>query len=269
MNPLETPIAADLLVGEGRAYLLAFNGVTPEVLDIHLQGWKRDKCATKAELFRSMVMHAQNRQGMPNSIGDIGNLRAVFCDFNPDRVLKTYRTWRELFDAVANGVKVPGRLEPEIAKSHWVVYAKSVLSCASFLRSFDSTTAFHAFVDSFNFNEHSKLALPLLLKEEIYGFGFALACDFLKENGYKQFLKPDTHINDICRALGISKATTDFGVFKDAVAYCDSNSLVPYEFDKLLWLIGSGRFYRSKIAAPVDKELFIQRMQALSQVAPA
>lgn len=269
MNPLETPIAADLLVSEGRIYLLSFDGVTPEVLDIHLEGWKREKRATKTELFRSMVMHAQNRQGMPNSIGDISNLCSVFCDFDPDRLLKTYGTWRELFDAVANGVKVPGRLEPEIANSHWVVYTKSVLSCASFLKSFDSAASFHTFVDSFNFNEHSKLALPLLLKEEIFGFGFALACDFLKENGYKQFLKPDTHVNDICRALGISKAKTDFGVFKDAIAYCDTNSLVPYEFDKLLWLIGSGRFYRSEIAAPVDKERFIQRIQALTRITPA
>jgi hypothetical protein len=122
---------------------------------------------------------------------------------------------------------------------------------------------------SFNFNEHSKLALPLLLKEEIFGFGFALACDFLKENGYKGYLKPDTHINDICRALGITEATNDFGVFKDAVAYCETNSLVPYEFDKLLWLIGSGHFYQSKILVPVDKEVFIRRMQTLVLAAPA
>lgn len=211
-----------------------------------------------------MVTHAQNRQGMPNSIGDIENLRAVLCDFDPDKVLKTYLTWRELFDAVLNRVKVPGRLEPEIANSHWVVYTKSVLSCATFLKSFDSAQSFHTFVASFNFNEHSKLALPLLLKEEIFGFGFALACDFLKESGYKEFIKPDTHIKDICRALGITRAESDFGVFKDAVAYCDVNELVPYEFDKLLWLIGSGRFYKSKLDAPVDKEKFILRLQAIS-----
>lgn len=264
MDSLKAPIGADLLIGEGRAYLLSFDGVTPEVLDTHLQEWKRDKRATKTELFRSMVMHAQNRQGMPNSIGNIENLRLVLCDFNPDQVLKTYPTWRELFDAVLTGVKVPGRLKPELANSHWVVYTKSILSCAAFLKSFDSASSFHAFVASFNFNEQSKLALPLLLKEEIFGFGFALACDFLKENGYKEFLKPDTHINDICRALGITQATSGFGVFKDAIAYCDANALVPYEFDKLLWLIGSGRFYQSKIQAPVNKEKFIRRLQALA-----
>ena len=268
MKPLETPIDARLLIAEGRAYLLKFKDVTPAMLDAHLQEWKRAKRITKAELFRSMVMHAQNRQGLPNSIGNIDNLRAVFCGFDPDRMVQTYSTWRELFDAVAGSVVVPGTLDPDRSSSHWVVYTKSVLSCAAFLSSFPTAAAFHAFVASFSFNGHSKLALPLLLKEEVFGFGFALACDFLKENGYEQFLKPDTHINDICRALGITKSTSDYGVFKDAIAYCEANQLVPYEFDKLLWLIGSGKLYQSKVQVPVSKEKFIRQMQELVQ-APA
>jgi hypothetical protein len=97
----------------------------------------------------------------------------------------------------------------------------------------------------------------LLLKEELFGFGFALACDFLKESGYNGFVKPDTHLNDICRAAGITTADKDFDVFKDVVAYCAEHDLVPYEFDKLIWLVGSGNFYLINRTVAADKGAFI------------
>jgi len=93
-------------------------------------------------------------------------------------------------------------------KSHWVIYCKSVISIAEFLSAYKSLDEFQKFVDGFLTNEHSKLALPLLLSEEIFGFGFALACDFLKENVSPQFIKPDTHINYIAQGLGKVCTTT-------------------------------------------------------------
>jgi len=35
-------------------------------------------------------------------------------------------------------------------------------------------------------NKHTKATLPMLLSKEIRGFGFALACDFLKEFAAKE-----------------------------------------------------------------------------------
>ena len=265
MNVPKSPISCALLVKEAREYLLSFEQITPKVLDQHLHAWKRGKPATKAEVFLKLIKHAQNRQGMPNSIGKVERLRTVLCEFNPDKVLKTYSNWRRLFDAVKQSVGGPGRFDPDNKRSHWVIYTKSVLSCASFLKSFKSAKAFHDFVESFDFNEHLKLALPLLLEAEIFGFGFALACDFLKECGYQHFLKPDTHLNEICVGLGITRAVDDYGVFKDAVAYCTASKQTPYEFDKLLWLIGSGNFSLSGIKVPVKKKEFIRKMQMLAK----
>jgi hypothetical protein len=53
--------------------------------------------------------------------------------------------------------------------------------------------------------------------------------------------------------LGITDGKTDYRVFKDVVAYCMQNGLVPSEFDKLLWLIGSGRFYRDGVQVRTSK----------------
>jgi len=43
----------------------------------------------------------------------------------------------------------------------------------------------------------------MLLAYEIYGYGFPLACDFLKELGYNQYGKSDVHINEIFSSLNL------------------------------------------------------------------
>lgn len=200
-----------------------------------------------------------NRRGMRNYIGNIETLRKVLFEFHPGKVVQHYPTWRDLFNTIKQQkVKVPSKMEPDNPRNSWVIYTKAVISCAQFLSSFKDAQDFHKFVGTFYTNEHSRLALPLLLAEEIFGFGFALACDFLKDNGYPEFIKPDTHVKDIARGVGITRADTDYGVFKDVVAYCAANGLVPYEFDKLLWLIGSGKFYLTPLEVPTSKWEFIK-----------
>ena len=253
---------SNILIKEARNYLLQKPKVTGEILDAHLCLWKTQKKKSIEELFRSMLTHAQNRQGMPNAIGNIDNLAPVLFDFSPKKVVQEYETWWDILTRIqSSGIQIPGRIDPGNPRSYWVIYTKSILSCAQFVNSFTCVDDFHNFVKGFNFNEHSKLALPLLLKEEIFGFGFALACDFLKENGYSEFVKPDTHINDITRALGITQATTDYGVFKDVIGYCQRNNLVPYEFDKLLWLVGSGSFYLNQFTVATDKREFVRQVR--------
>ena len=245
------------LVRKARKYLLSFDGVTNEILDEHLTHWKNGRQDSLAGIYRKLVHHAKNRQGMPNTIGDISRLEGVLFGFNPKKVAKEYKTHRDLLSQIKKEkVRTASKIDLDNNKSHWVIYAKSVLSAAHFLKRFKTAESFHEFVGSFYQDEYTRLALPLLLKEEIFGFGFALACDFLKESGYEQFVKPDTHLNDICRAAKISNSNTDFGVFKDVIAYCEKHKLVPYEFDKLIWLVGSGNLHLIGKKIPTDKEEF-------------
>ncbi|RYF44528.1 MAG: hypothetical protein EOO38_17715 [Cytophagaceae bacterium] len=191
-----------------RAYLLSLDGMAPEVLDAHLQNWQHLRQNTIPGIYRRLLHHAKNRQGMPNSIGDVARLQTVFFGFDPARVAAQYQTYTDILDQIlAQGVRTAGRIDRNNQRIHWVIYAKSALSAAKFLQAFPTAEAFHEFVQSFYGSPYSRLSLPLLLKEEIFGFGFALACDFLKESGYNGFVKPDTHLNDICRAAGITTAT--------------------------------------------------------------
>lgn len=262
------PIDGKTLLNSAIEYLLRC-GATPEMISQQRSQWKsqrKNAIVGREGIYHSLLNHAKNRQGMPNAIGDIDQLETVLFGFSPQEVMQQYKTWQQLLEAIQNsGISIPGRIDPSNPKNFWVIYAKSVISCAGFMASFVSAEAFHKFVEGFYSNELSKLALPLLLKEELFGFGLALACDFLKENGYPEFVKPDVHINDITRGLGITNATTDFGVFKDVVSYCHRNDLVPYELDKILWLVGSGSFYLSGQQVKTDKGAFVRQILAGSK----
>ncbi|GAG19666.1 unnamed protein product, partial [marine sediment metagenome] len=125
-----------------------------------------------------------------------------------------------------------------------------------FLSRFHDLKEFDDFTKNFISNPDTRIGLPLLLKEEIHGFGFALACDFLKENVNPKFVKPDTHIKDIFKGICISKSNaSDFEVFTDVVKFSECICEVPYRVDKLFWLVGSGKFYLQRIGTKENGEL--------------
>lgn len=249
-----------------RSYLLSFDEVSEQILEKHINEWKHRKPSTIKFLFKALLVHAQNRQGMPNSIGDIENLSSVLFDFDHIKVAQSYIDWGDVFDAIENSSYTPpGRMLKTNNKSHWVIYCKSILSISKFLSGYKTIEDFNNFVDGFLTNEQSKLALPLLLSEEIFGFGFALACDFLKENVSPEFIKPDTHINDIAQGLGITKSNNNYQIFKDVLAFCNRIDVTPYAVDKVFWLIGSGNFYLSGITIKSSKQEFLKSISSMTR----
>ena len=247
---------------KAKEYLLSFDSVTKEMLEAHIDEWKNRKPESIRELFKAFLGHAQNRQGMPNSIGDIEKLSSILFEFDHIKINDEYRDWGALFDAIyESDYSPPGRMVKSNNKSHWVIYCKAIISIANFLSSYESIEDFHNFVIGFLTNEQSKLALPLLLSEEIFGFGFALACDFLKENVSPEFIKPDTHINYIAYELGITESKSNYQIFKDVEAYCSRIDVLPYAVDKVFWLVGSGNFYLSNVKISSSKKEFIKQIK--------
>jgi hypothetical protein len=246
---------------KAKEYLLSFETVTDEMLEAHINEWKHRKPKSMPELFKAFLEHAKNRQGMPNTIGEINKLSSVLYKFDHISVNKEYDNWESLFDAIkGSGYKPPGRMVKLNKKSHWVIYCKAVISIAEFLSAYETIEEFEKFVSGFLTNEQSKLALPLLLAEEIFGFGFALACDFLKENVSPQFIKPDTHIKDIAHCLSITASNNNYKIFKDVEAYCLRIGMLPYAVDKIFWLVGSGNFYLFGIKVNTSIHDFISRI---------
>lgn len=221
-----------------------------------------------AGLYERMLESAQSgnmKAGViGGSIGGVGNLGPVLCDFDPVRVLEKYPSgWDEVLDDIVRELKPRGSVS-RTSRSIWPGYCRSALSAAGFLSSFSSAEEFYGWVDFFDEDERARPALPLLLAQEIEGIGFALACDFLKELGYENFSKPDVHVKEIFWAIGLSPlGTSDYEVFRAVARVARNADVTPYNVDKLFWLVGSGYFYedphvgkRGKIGS--QKKAFIE-----------
>jgi hypothetical protein len=258
-------LAKDFLLRSG-----AGKGVTPELIEKYLQ-LSAPRPDTLAGLYEHMLDSAQSanmKAGViGGSIGGVGNLGRVLCDFEPALVLEKYRSgWEGVLDDIVAHLKPRGSI-PRTSRSIWPRYCRSVLSGARFLSRFSSADDFYGWVDFFDEDERARPALPLLLAQEIEGFGFALACDFLNGLGYENFSKPDVHVKDIFGSLGLcAQGAGDYEVFRAVARVAQNAGVTPCNVDKLFWLVGSGYFYddphignRGRIGS--QKKQFIEAAQ--------
>lgn len=137
-------------------------------------------------------------------------------------------------------------------------WLQSVQDSASYVLQFNSGIDFVKQLSSID--SKFLFAGPISIKRKITGIGFALACDALKELGFTQYIKPDTHINDVFIKLNLAKEShssldTQLNVFDAAIQLVQAynskqrkgNQITAYELDKLIWLCCSGYFYQEKI----------------------
>ena len=135
------------------------------------------------------------------------------------------------------------------------------MSGSKFLSSFSDERDFDNFVRTFSFNKFTKAALPMLLANEIDGLGFALACDFLKELGYRDYPKPDVHLIKIFYELGLCDSTNPYDIYKSIIEMSEIVGDDAYTVDKIFWLISSGNFYLVNIKTERNRDKFIDEMK--------
>ncbi len=244
-------------------FLRGFEKIDDEILNLHLNQVDNIGAGGLEDIFFRLMQSLQNANMKANviggSIGGIEKLKSIIsyetiCNFESEEGLLT-----EIFS----------KLNPKSSRSiqeHtdnnkptvWYKYAKSLFSAKQFLSQFQDYDDFKTWVEFFDKDDRARAALPMILSHKIYGLGFALACDFLKELGYANFGKPDVHIKDIFIELGLSKVNSDYFILKDIVRIAKNTGKTPYHIDKLFWLIGSGNFYKSNISIGRQKENFIK-----------
>lgn len=146
----------------------------------------------------------------------------------------------------------------------WYKWSRSVIDSAKFISDFSDVKDFVEFVNRFDYNVSTRMALPLLISKKICGIGFALACDTLKELGFTNYSKPDVHLIEIFSALNLSEKN-QISTFEAIVRMSERCKTVdvnvsPYKVDKIFWLICSGRFYLEtpEISIGRHKKQFIE-----------
>jgi hypothetical protein len=234
-----------------RGYLpdLKIEGVTDALVKRYLSPESlKPRPMTRRGLYLRVLQSAQNA-GMKagvigGSIGGVEKLGPVLENFSAEAVLHKYGDdWQKILNDIVRRLKPRGQIRMT-DRSIWPHYCQTVLSAASFIKQFSSAKEFYSWADFFDSDDRARPSLPMLLSKEIKGFGFALACDFLKELGYTGFPKPDVHLRDIFTGLGLFKdGEDDFQLLKAIVRVARNANVTPYTADKTFWLIGSGYFY--------------------------
>lgn len=158
------------LIKTAKSYLLSLDGVSEQMINDHLEDWKEKKSKPLPEIYKSLLQSARNRQAMPNVIGDVDRLRNILFDFDNKKVVKEYGNYLALLDALKRVGVINSAIDVTNNRNLWVIYAKSAISSAKFISEFQDSESFHGFVESFYSNEHSLPALPLLIKENVFGF---------------------------------------------------------------------------------------------------
>jgi hypothetical protein len=229
------------------AYHFLESKIGQDALEQKLNHYRHHKADTMEDVYWYMLNSLTNKVGMRATIGDIDILGDYLFNFDPYQTHFNYQDdWKKLFKKIKDNHTPPGPMNIKNKNSFWVIFTKGILSGAEFLSGFESYEAFDKFVNSFAFNDISIGALPILLDQEIYGIGFAIACDWLKEIGYSNYAKPDTHTIDILFESGIAPNQDNYTIFQTMVKMARVNNEPPAVIDRLLWLIGSGKYVENE-----------------------
>jgi hypothetical protein len=253
---MDTDSRLIILYSEAIAFLESKVGKS--ILQKHLTYYETNTPDSMSEVFRQMVNSLKNKQGYVNFIADTEDMRIILEGFDNYLLIKKFGSdWKKLFYEFQQKFAKKYKMDIDNKRNAWVMYCKGVLSCANFLSNFNSIEDFKDFILSFSKNEFTTASLPMLLEKEIYGYGFPLACDFLKEIGFVQYSKPDVHLKDIFEELHIVNSRSDYEVFKTVAKISLLTKTNPVIVDKVFWLIGSGKFHLSDIKISSPKREFI------------
>lgn len=201
-----------------------------------------------AQVYMRLLISAQNANMkaavIGGSIGGVENLGPVLFGFDPKRISDHYENdHAAVLNEIRTKIKPSGQMR-DTSKSVWPKYCKTILSGARFFTQFATGSEFYSWANHFYEDKRSIAALPMILGQEIYGIGYPLACDFLKELGFINYGKPDVHIIEIFRGIGLCQfEASAYDIQKIIVLIGAARNVPAYNVDKIFWLIGSGKFY--------------------------
>lgn len=195
----------------------------------------------ESAFFEKLVAHSWNRREGPNVVH--ANLLCrerfseVLCHYDPTCLHHRYprfEDWRQLRQDL---VEAGAIAEESENRRWWETVPKAIVSGAAFVAEG---------LDLRRRNDaDAALGLIYRIEASVHGYGLALACDLAKEAGLVDCVKPDIHIKNNFEIAGLV-CSSSFDIVEAGFWVRGATGTSCYTLDKLLWLIGSGRFHDSE-----------------------
>ncbi len=230
-----------------------------------------------------MVESLQNSGVMRNSIKfkeNIREIRDILNGFDPQKVINSYGTWKDLIQRF-NDKGIVGRRKDKSFPKNWEKFCKGIMGCeeknaigiAKHLGKHNTGAEYHVYVIGKGYNMLEEIV------EDIFGMGETLASDFLKEIGYVEYGKPDVHIEavycavnnlEINRPINNKQKTIQSFLIKvsEAVSKQYKRDVSVYNVDKVLWLVCADprtRFYLHHDIVKSDKNHLLEKLQTINK----
>lgn len=214
---------------------------TPNVVDMSFEN-----------ILEELASTLQTGQRLPNVINFLARkeqLRTIFKDYNAHELASADAN--ELFNEC---VETFGECVNNGERS-WRIYIGGMIDGAGILDRFNTVNEFVTAINDFQTNhgltfEQYQDVMPTALRAstginnwKIYGMKNPLACNFLKEIGFTDYVKPDTHLKAVFDAVSLPYADDDdcLRIGRELAA---RYHVTPYALDRVIWLCCSGHYYR-------------------------
>lgn len=186
-------------------------------------------------------------------------IEAVLCNWNiklARKKLIDVETIYANFEQLDNGT--------HSKETNWEKYCKGLYDGLQFLDAKNGIDEINSLIN-YKFTEISDEFSKLLkrveaIEKQIYGLGFALTCDWLKECGCEWLAKPDVHIMEVVKYFKKKEKISNKEVLEFIFDWSKLVNSTSYKIDKIIWLLCTGNFYlteakfgRSAIYKEIDK----------------
>lgn len=228
---------------------------------------KKKKVSEVNLIFAQMAFHGQNSasSGISNVIKfdlNIDKLLDITNNFDVNHIIK-YKDNEEVLAKEIRKFTRPTIKDSEIKKikvNTEYKYAKTLTSCAEFLNGTNNKKdVLKKLKQLVKPKKPKSIEIAKKLENELYNYGPALVCDFLKEfdKEFADLGKPDLHVKDTLKKYYYGSQ------FKDDYSYIEKlqeltddinnklrakgeNKITVYQLDRMIYLICSGQFFLNK-----------------------
>lgn len=217
-----------------------------------------------AQIYQHFCHHAQNTAHGGNAIRKIfgapwqperydrwQTLMGLVQGFDPHQFAKTYPNQDKFIEAVYRAYREDAQDSFTEQVDDYII---TIFELGHFFATFADGEAVYALFDQkYAINPTALIqhlqAISGIEQNVFWGLDDALLRNALKEMGYSKYVKADAHIKEIAKKLAFSHSDNESYIAEDVALVAEKGGVMtPYEFDKYLFLIGSGNFYQEEDA---------------------